>query len=247
MKFFVLKILISAAIGLAAWWGYMKWRKCQNAKGPDVTDTELLDMLKEINFCRTKPKEYAKMLEDKYLTQTFAPNIPDPKFPDKPDKKYPWEIQNPSAEFFTVSGVTHHIPLKEGKEAVNECIKRLKKAKPVKPLTLNHKICLAAKDHLDDCIKRGKMDHPGSDGKKCDTRMKRRGYYYSMCSENLGLGAETIRGMVANLLIDDNVANRGHYYSLMSDKPIHVGLAIGRDPEKPDEAHRKMCVQNFGA
>jgi uncharacterized protein YkwD len=170
----------------------------------------------EINMVRTDPAEYAR----RFL-------IPLRSFYHKKRLQYPGEIA---------------IATKEGSSALEECIKVLKSAKPVPPLSPKKGLFRAAYDHVLQQGNSGALGHDGSDGSSPETRISRYGKWGTLMGENIDYGNADARRIVTSLLIDDGVPSRGHRHNLLKPAFKVVGIAVGKHPK-----YSYMCVMDFAA
>ena len=161
------------------------------------------DVIKEVNFARTKPKEYAKVLE-KHLEHYDGKLI-----------KYQGKIN-----LMTV----------EGGSAVKEAIGFLKKQKPLSPLTPSRGLTLASADHVADQSDSGKVGHSGRDDSTPFDRMVRYGAWLNTAGENIDYGNDEGRRVVMALIIDDNYPSRGHRINIFDKDFGAIGVACGTHP-----------------
>jgi uncharacterized protein YkwD len=114
--------------------------------------------------------------------------------------------------------------------------------KPVGILTPEKGLSLAAKDHVTDQSKSGKVGHNGSDRSASDIRMKRYGTFSGLWAsgENIAYGETTGRDIVCGLLIDDGVPNRGHRANIMNKIFTQTGVAVGTH-----KRYRTSCTVTY--
>lgn len=178
----------------------------QPPKTSAVSPTLNAEILAEINLFRTDPANYVQYLEE--LKDNYDGNI----------------LQK---------SATVKIPTVEGIAAVNEAIKEISQAKPLKPFTFSPELAKAAEDHVADMIEKSFFSHKGSDGNTPDFRIGK--YLNTSASEvreNLSLENETAREIVLAWLIDDGSTRRGNRKSLLSPTLKFVGIATGKNKEK---------------
>ena len=134
------------------------------------------------------------------------------------------------------------IPIKtvEGVSALNECVRELKKMKPLPLVYPDDKLTRAADDHCADQSRTGKTGHVGSDNSNLRTRIERHGKWEKQIAENIAYGNTSARQVVVFLLIDDNVRSRGHRKTFLNPNLKTVGVACGKHPE-----YKTMCVMDF--
>ena len=126
----------------------------------------------------------------------------------------------------------------EGKAAAEEAISALRSAQPLPALEPSYGLALAATNHARDIGPKGLMTHEGSGGTtSLELRVSRYAARYEYIGENISFGPDHPRDVVLDLLIDDNVPDRGHRKLLLDRRFRHVGVACG-----PHAIYRTMCV-----
>ena len=168
----------------------------------------------EINLFRSNPSQYA----EKYIAP-LAGNY------NKKILSYPGDI-----------------PIKtvEGVSALHECLRELKKIKPLPLVYPNDILTRAANDHCADQSRTGKTGHIGSDNSNLKIRIERYGKWEKQIAENIAYGNTSARQVVIFLLIDDNVRSRGHRKTFINPELKLVGISCGKHPE-----YQSMCVMDF--
>lgn len=134
------------------------------------------------------------------------------------------------------------LPLKtkEGVRVLNECVRELKRAKPLPIVYPSRGLTLAAKDHVKDQSRTGKTGHYGMDRSNARTRIERYGEWKVRIAENIAYGGITARQIVIYLLIDDGEYKRGHRKNFLMPEFEMVGVAVGSHP-----GYETMCVMEF--
>lgn len=164
------------------------------------------EMLNEINLLRANPQAYVKFLNE---------------------RKDLYEDKSLMIE----KGV--FIETNEGVAAVDDAVKTLAAAKPLKPLILSAELTRAAGDHLKDMLQNSFFSHKGSDGSTPDARVEKYlNIERSEIRENLALSRETARSIVLSWLIDDGSARRGNRQSLLSPTLKFIGIAAGKNGDE---------------
>jgi len=172
------------------------------------------EVIYEINLFRSDPADYAR----KYIA-------PLAKHYDRKILHYPGDKA---------------IQTFEGVNALNECVRELKRmsAKPfVNPDPL---LTRAAEDHQRDQQKNGRTGHTGNDRSDLKQRIERYGKWQTRIGENIAYGNSSARQIVVFLLIDDGVHDRGHRATLLNPDFKVVGVACGLHP-----VYETMCVLDF--
>ncbi len=188
-----------------------------SVRNADYMDTIEKEVVLHLNMARTDPVGYAR----KYI---------EPRLRYFAGKVY----HDPSSPHFQRGQRT-----REGERAVRECVSAMRSAKPAKALCPSKEIFLAAKTHALHQSHTGRTGHRGPDGSKPATRL-RRSVRWRVTGENISYGLNTGREIVASLLVDDGVRNRGHRDIILDPRFSIVGVAIERHP-----VHRYVCVIDF--
>ncbi|HEV2763259.1 MAG TPA: CAP domain-containing protein, partial [Pyrinomonadaceae bacterium] len=176
--------------------------RAQSGPSADLDALSALEkeIIQEINFARTRPREYASLLEQ--LRPHFNGNT----------------YQRPGRPgLVTQEGIT----------ALEDAIRALRSANPLAPLNVSKGMCMGAGAHVKDQGPRGLTGHKGTDGSLCEERLGRFGSFQGGVGENLSFGTETARERVMTLLIDDGFATRGHRQRLLSPDFKVAGVSCG--------------------
>lgn len=173
---------------------------------PGVADASFataleLEVLRELNYARTRPAEYAQFLRE------YASYV--------------------NGTTYTAPGRIPYL-LNEGLPAVEEAIAALENQTPVGALSLSRGMSLAALDHVQDLGPNAGTGHTGSDGSDPFERMSRYGTVEGYCGENARYANDTSgRDIVVSLIIDDGVPSRGHRNNIFSPYYKVLGVACG--------------------
>jgi uncharacterized protein YkwD len=167
----------------------------------------------EMNLMRTDPQGYIRVLED-YRAQFRGDQVIRP------------------------GRVT--IQTREGVAAVDEAIAFLRRQTPLPALRFDGVLSLSAKDHVADQGPTGFVGHYGTDGWDFATRVARRGGE-PWGGENISYGYDTAREVIIQLLVDDNVRDRGHRVNLFQTGYVRAGVGCG-----PHAIFYYMCVIDYG-
>lgn len=154
------------------------------------------EILAELNRVRTNPKQYADAVLKPMLAK-FNGNIYDSK-----------------------------LRTNEGVAPVKECIDELQKLSSLPKLTLAKGLCMSAQWLADDQARTGCMGHYGSDGSTPSQRMNKYGKWQATSGENCAYGSKTAVEIVAQLLIDDGVSDRGHRKNILKSDFKVVGIGF---------------------
>lgn len=128
----------------------------------------------------------------------------------------------------------------EGITALHECVRVLKKVRPLPLMQPSKGLSLAAKDHQKDQSKTGKTGHTGGDRSDMKNRIERYGEWQVRIAENIAYGNSSARQVLIFLLVDDGVKSRGHRTNLIHPAFKTVGVAFGKHP-----VYDTMCVMDF--
>ncbi len=131
---------------------------------------------------------------------------------------------------------------KEGMSALNECIRDLKRAKPVPLLYPSAGLSKAARDHVEDQSQSGRTGHIGGDHSSVKSRIERYGTWNVRIGENIAYGGKYAQQIIIYLLIDDGVNGRGHRINMLNPEFKITGIASGKHPE-----YGSMFVMDFAA
>jgi uncharacterized protein YkwD len=98
----------------------------------------------------------------------------------------------------------------------------------------------AARDHARDIGPKGIISHQGSSGSTLIERLKRYARQVDYAGEAISFGPDRAETVVAELVIDDGVPDRGHRKILLNGRFRYVGVACG-----PHRKFRTVCVIDF--
>jgi len=144
------------------------------------------------------------------------------------------------------SGKIYHSPTagdimtNEGLKAVKQAIAVLRKTLPMPALTWSRGLNRATAVHAIDEGTKGLFSHTGSDGSSPWKRMARFGRFIGQAAENMGSGYDNGFEIVAQLIIDDGVLDRGHRKNILNPLLRAVGISV-----KPHKVYSWICVQDF--
>lgn len=171
------------------------------------------EVVREINLARTNPERYATFLEawEEYY--------------DGKLRKLPGETA---------------VRTKEGRRALREAIRFLRKFEPLHALRPSEGMSRGARDHVNDIGRGGSMGHRGSDGSSTARRVNRYGKWKKRVGENIAYGGDDGRELVMRLIIDDGVRGRGHRKNIFDPAYEVIGVAFGKH-----KTYGTMCVITF--
>jgi uncharacterized protein YkwD len=126
----------------------------------------------------------------------------------------------------------------EGADALREAVRVLRGTRAVPPVRLSPGMSAGAADHVRDQGPRGGLGHTGRDRSSPSSRISRYGRWFGLVSENIQYGrAQAGHDVIADLLIDDGVPDRGHRRNALDPNVRVVGVACGRHA-----TYDQMCV-----
>jgi uncharacterized protein YkwD len=128
----------------------------------------------------------------------------------------------------------------EGAAAVQEAIEALRQSPQMEGLEWSEGMAAGAADHVRDQGPKGGLDHDGTDGSSPAQRVNRYGQWHQGIAENMAFGENPAREVVLQLLIDDDVLDRGHRQTMLDPRYGVAGAACG-----PHARYRQMCVIDF--
>jgi len=160
------------------------------------------DILDELNFVRTNPKGYIRVLKEHL--KTFDGMV------------YMDEAGTLVSSF-------------EGVQVVYECIDVLKNTSPMQALTMNNSLCRASLWFAKDVAYYDGQGYNGSDGSSSSDRAKRNGFIGKYITEMLSYGRFTARDIVLGLLINDGLKDRPNRKIILNKyiDQIGIGVAFG--------------------
>jgi uncharacterized protein YkwD len=121
-----------------------------------------------------------------------------------------------------------YVRTQEGVRPLDEAIAALQSIHAaIGRVALSEGLSRAAADHVLDTGRRGLVGHTGADGSDPTQRMARHGVRSGVVGEAISYGPNEGREVIAQLLIDDGVANRGHRKSLLDPRWRYAGIACG--------------------
>lgn len=177
---------------------------------PPATGAEIV---REMNLARQHPQVYATYVEELraafFQGKSFQP-------PGKPALR-----------------------TKEGVAGLEDALRFLRNARPLKPLEFSVGLSIVARDHVID-QSAGGFGHRGSDHSNPAERISRHGAWIGSWGENVCYGRASAREIVLALIIDDGLRSRKHRKNIFSPAFNFAGAAIGFHPQ-----YRTVCSIDF--
>ena len=160
---------------------------------------DVQDILNELNFIRTNPKGYIRVLKEHL--NTFDGMV-------------------------YIDGTGRRMRSHEGVDAVYECIEVLENTSPMQALKMNDNLCEAALWFAKDLAYFDNLGYVGSDGSSYLDRIERSGFSGRLTAEIVSCGRFTARDFVMSLLIDDGLSSRGNREIILNINFDNVGLGV---------------------
>jgi len=126
---------------------------------------------------------------------------------------------------------------REGPPAVVEAINVLRRIEPLPPLASSPGLAAAARDLVAFQGPSGRTGHTGRGGSSPADRIERHGTWKRAIGEAVCYGPPTGLRMIASLIIDDGVPDRGHRRTLLDREYRVAGVAVGHHSR-----YQSMCV-----
>ena len=131
----------------------------------------------------------------------------------------------------------------EGVGAVDEAIAFLRDQAPLDTLAPSSVLVASADSHVRDQGPIGGMGHIGADGSDPGQRVDRYGHWTGRMAEDISYGFDaSAKDVVRQLIVDDDVPDRGHRKAIFNPAMRYAGVACG-----PHKVYRFMCVIDFAS
>ncbi|CAN5139304.1 CAP domain-containing protein [soil metagenome] len=121
------------------------------------------------------------------------------------------------------------LPLKNESADALECYNELKNASPQKGLLPCKALSLSSRDHALEMGRTGKVGHFSVSGKSPGDRVKKYARFdgpWIGAWENCSYGLEDPLDIVLQLLIDENIPDRGHRKNILNENIALIGVSI---------------------
>ena len=200
------------------------------------------EMIAEINYMRSEPKEYVQFL-----------------LPLLKHAKIDIETGHQSSSGFsytkfykTVNGVSeldridtvYYNESEAEYKALTELVERLKSIEPLSILKPDRGIYKALKAHEKDQSPTGNVDHFGVDKSWPSDRILKHSPTMTEGGENIACGNTSVRDIVIMLAIDSGISSRGHRETLLNPSWTHVSCRFVGELENGMPCN--WWIQNFG-
>lgn len=127
----------------------------------------------------------------------------------------------------------------ESTAVVDEAIQALRQQQPLAPVRSASLLTRAARDHVEEQGPRGVTGHESANGDRVRQRLVRRGGG-DYVAEVITYGPPSAVEVVRQLIVDDDVPDRGHRRSVYAAEWAYAGAACG-----PHKRYKIMCVVTF--
>jgi uncharacterized protein YkwD len=124
--------------------------------------------------------------------------------------------------------------------ALREAVDFLERQDPLPPLRADTRLAAAAAAHAYVQGPGGGVGHEESAGGGFENRLHRYGVWAGLSGENISYGYWAPREIVAQLIVDSGVENRGHRKNIFDAAYQYAGVGCG-----PHSTYRYMCVIDF--
>ena len=184
----------------------------------------------------TNKAEYLDQFENQVIIELNKVRLNPAKYAED---KLARLVHNYDGKLLNIDG---KIPIRtqEGKKALLDCLRDMKQAKPLPPLSPSQGLSQVAQILLKEQQRSGRIGHIGNRGSTPQSRVEKIGTWTGELSENITYGNDSPQMVVINLLIDDGVPNRGHRKNILNPKFNEVGIAAGSHPK-----YKQMCVMEM--
>ncbi len=183
------------------------------AEGAHFLSEREQQVVEELNRARKDPGSYVRFLRESL------------KYYERKELKRPGKVT---------------IQTQEGKPAVEEGIRFLEKTHPVGALKISRGMSQAAEDLVEAQGKVGALGHISPDMSNPGERVNRYGRWEKTIGENISYGPVGAKDVIASLIVDDGVPDRGHRKNIFNPAFHVVGVACGSH-----SVYRNMCVITF--
>lgn len=133
----------------------------------------------------------------------------------------------------------------EGRNAVEEAVRFLLVAEPVPPLTMASCLNIAASRHAKAKGSIGSTGHVGVTGTTPSARASSLTSHPVACVENIGYGFADVTELVAGLIVDDSVPERGHRRNIFDPRMKSFGSGRAEHVLRKTIDVHLFCVEDI--
>ena len=126
--------------------------------------------------------------------------------------------------------------------ATAEAIAFLESRPPAPPLRVETGLGASAASHAADQGRHDSFEHTGSDGSSPGERMRGEGVWAGLLAEEMSAGDMSAAGLVRQMIIDEDVPDRGHRNDLMDPTLKRAGVGCA-----PHPTYGTVCVVDLAS
>jgi uncharacterized protein YkwD len=126
--------------------------------------------------------------------------------------------------------------------ATAEAIAYLEHRAPAPPLSPEPGLGASAARHATDQGRHDSFEHTGSDGSSAGERMRRQGVWAGLLAEEMSAGDMSAADLVKQMIIDEDVPDRGHRNDLLDPFLRRAGVGCARHP-----TYGNICVVDLAS
>ena len=126
--------------------------------------------------------------------------------------------------------------------ATAEAIAYLERRPPAPPLRLEPGLDASAARHAADQGRHDSFEHRGSDGSSAGERMQRAGVWAGLLAEEMSAGEMSAAALVRQMIIDEDVPDRGHRNDLLDPELKRAGVGCA-----PHPTYGTVCVVDLAS
>jgi len=126
--------------------------------------------------------------------------------------------------------------------ATAEAIAYLEHRTPAPPLRIEPGLGASAARHAADQGRHGSFEHTGWDGSSAGERMRREGVWAGLLAEEMTAGDMSAADLVRQMIIDEDVPDRGHRNDLLDPELKRAGVGCA-----PHPSYGEICVVDLAS
>ena len=126
--------------------------------------------------------------------------------------------------------------------ATEEAIAYLERRAPAPPLRSEPGLGASATRHAADQGRHDSFEHTGSDGSSAGERMQRAGVWAGLLAEEMSAGDMSAADLVRQMIIDEDVPDRGHRNDLLDPELKRAGVGCASHP-----TYGTICVVDLAS
>jgi uncharacterized protein YkwD len=126
--------------------------------------------------------------------------------------------------------------------ATAEAIAYLERRPPAPPLRVEPGLGASAASHAADQGEHDSFEHTGSDGSSAGERMRHEGVWAGLLAEEMSAGDMSAADLVRQMIIDEDVPDRGHRNDLLDPTLKRAGVGCA-----PHPTYGTICVVDLAS